>query len=233
VLNEVGEEGQRKLLDSSVLIVGVGGLGSPAAFYLAGAGVGRIGLMDDDVVDLSNLQRQIAHADKDVGRPKVESAFEKLGAFNPEIAIEPIGRRLTAENAGAILQTFDFVIDASDNFDTKFLVADSCHDADKPYSHAGIAQFVGQTMTVIPGISACYRCIFEKPPEPQYDSGPPRGPLGVLPGVIGCLQATEAIKFIVGFGDLLTDFLLTYDALSMNFRKIPLKRADNCSLCSK
>lgn len=233
ILDEIGEEGQKKLLESSVLVVGAGGLGSPAAFYLAGAGVGRIGLMDDDIVELSNLQRQIAHADKDVGLPKTLSAAKKLEAFNPEIEIEQIQQRLSIENAPAILRNFDFVIDASDNFNTKFLVADNCHLTGKPYSHAGILQFLGQTMTVIPGESACYRCIFEKPPEPEYCSGPPRGPLGVVPGVIGCLQATEAIKFIVGFGDLLTDYLLTYDALSMNFRKIRVQRAENCSLCSE
>jgi len=229
-LAEIGEAGQERLRAGRVLVVGTGGLGSPAAFYLAAAGVGTLGLMDGDVVELSNLQRQIMHRAVDIGRPKVESAAETLRALNPEIRLELYPERLTSANAPAILDRYDFVVDAVDNFPSKFLIADACHAAGKPYSHAGILQFLGQTMTVHPGRTACYRCLFDAPPTETPASGP-RGPLGVVPGVIGTIQAGEAIKHLLGIGKPLTDCLLVYEALSASFRRIPVRRNPACRLC--
>ncbi len=232
LLPEVGGKGQEKLLAGRVLLVGAGGLGSPAALYLAAAGVGTLGLMDADVVDLSNLQRQIAHATPDIGRPKVDSAAAKIQALNPDVAVRTHRERLTAANARAILCDYDFVIDGTDNFASKFLVADACHFAGKPYSHAGILKFDGQTMTVLPGQTACYRCVFNAPPPPgSVPSCSQAGVLGVLAGVMGTLQATEALKFLLGQGELLTDRLLVYQALRAAFRTVPLKRNSRCPLC--
>jgi len=228
-LPEIGKAGQETLKKGRVLIIGAGGLGSPAAYYLAASGIGILGLADADVVEPSNLQRQILHFTPDVGRPKTESAAEKLKALNPEIKIQVYQKRLVPENAAEILQSFDFVIDATDNFSSKLMIADACHAVKKPYSHAGILRFFGQTMTVIPGKTACYRCVFESPPE---DPQVPRGPLGAVPGVIGSLQAIEAIKYILRLSDLLTNRLLTFDALKMKFREVPVKRNPNCRLCA-
>ncbi|MBM4092264.1 MAG: molybdopterin-synthase adenylyltransferase MoeB, partial [Planctomycetes bacterium] len=234
ILSEVGGKGQEKLLAGKVLLVGAGGLGCPAGLYLAAAGVGTIGLMDGDVVDLSNLQRQVAHHTPDVGKPKVESAAEKFRAINPDVTVRTYCERLTAANALAILRDYDFVIDGTDNFASKFLVADACYFAGKPYVHAGILRFNGQLMTVLPGKTACYRCVFNAPPPPgAVPSCSQAGVLGVLAGVIGTLQATEAVKFLLGKGELLTDKLLVYDGLKANFRKVTLKRNVNCPLCSK
>jgi len=251
-LPEIGEEGQRRLLASRVLIVGAGGLGSPAALYLAAAGVGTLGIVDPDVVELSNLQRQILHTAADVGRRKVESAAAAIRALNPDVRLECYEQRLTAgagvsyrrpcrsgasakrpERAagGPIIGAFEFVIDATDNFQAKFAIADACHRAGRPYSHAGIRAFFGQTMTVLPGRTACYRCVFEEPPAPAAGDGAPAGPLGVVPAAIGAIQATEAVKCLLGAGRLLTDRLLTYDALAMEFRTVPLKRRPTCPLC--
>lgn len=230
ILDEIGEAGQQCLLSSRVLIVGAGGLGSPIALYLAAAGVGTIGIMDADRVDISNLQRQILHGTPDINRPKVESAHDSIAALNPDIRLETYQQRLTADNAAAIIHNYQFVIDATDNFESKFMIAEECHKADKAYAHAGILEFSGQTMTVIPGQSACYRCIFrEQPPESQT----PAGVIGSLPGVIGSIQATEAIKYLLNIGNLLTDRLLIYNALEMTFREIPLQRDNTCPLCGR
>lgn len=232
ILPEVGGKGQEKLLDGSVLLVGAGGLGSPAALYLAAAGIGRIGLIDGDVVDLSNLQRQIAHTTGDLGRPKTESAREKMQAINPDIRVDTFQERLTSSNALSVLRDYDFVIDGTDNFSSKFLVADACHFAGKPYSHAGILRFQGQTITVLPGRTTCYRCVFNSPPPPgAVPSCSQAGVLGVLAGVVGAIQATEAIKFLLGIGELLTNSLLVYDALTMRFRNVSLSRNRGCPLC--
>ncbi len=232
LLSEVGGGGQERLLAGRVLLVGVGGLGSPAALYLAAAGVGTLGLVDADVVDLSNLQRQIAHATPDIGRPKVESAAEKLRALNPDVTVRTHPERLTAANALAILHDYDFVVDGTDSFASKFLVADACHFARKPYSHAGILKFNGQTLTVIPGETACYRCVFVRPPPAgAVPTCSQAGVLGVLAGVVGAWQATEAIKFLLGAGDLLTNRLLVYDALKMKAREVRLHRNPHCPLC--
>ncbi|MDX9978764.1 MAG: molybdopterin-synthase adenylyltransferase MoeB [Lentisphaeria bacterium] len=234
LLSEVGGAGQERLLAGRVLLVGAGGLGSPASLYLAAAGVGTIGLMDGDAVDLSNLQRQIAHTTADIGRPKVESAAEKIRAINPDVTVRAHHERLTAANALGILRDYDFVIDGTDNFPAKFLVADACHFARKPYSHAGILKFDGQTMTVRPGESACYRCVFHAPPPPgAVPSCSQAGVLGVLAGVMGTLQATEALKYLLGQGDLLANSLLVYNALALQFRKIALKRNPKCPLCGE
>lgn len=232
ILEEVGGAGQEALLAGRVLIVGAGGLGSPAALYLAAAGVGTVGLIDADVVDLSNLQRQVIHATADVGRPKVESAAAKMRALNPDVKVETHHGRLTAANALELVGRYDFVIDGTDNFPSKFLVSDACHFAGRPYSHAGILRFDGQTMTVRPGLTACYRCVFGAPPPAgAVPSCSQAGVLGVLAGVMGTLQATEAVKFLLGRGELLTDCLLVYNALKASFRKVPLKRNPRCPLC--
>ena len=230
VLPEISEAGQERLLSSSVLVIGAGGLGSPVAFYLAAAGVGTIGIMDGDEVDLSNLQRQILHTSDAIGTLKTDSAQARLGALDPSIRIEPYPFRLTRENAPGILAPYDFVVDATDNFESKFLIGRACHEAGKPWSHAGIRNFHGQTMTVIPGSTACYHCLFHEEGAPV--GGIPQGPLGALPGVIGSIQAIEAIRHLLGIGRPLTDTLLTFDALSMSFRKIPVRRDPACPLCS-
>ncbi len=230
LLPEVGEAGQEALKAGRVLVVGAGGLGSPCSLYLAAAGVGTLGIMDADRVELSNLQRQLLHGTGDLGRSKVESASETLSALNPGVKLVMYAERLTGSNAAEMLAGYDFVCDATDNFESKFLIADACHAAGKPYSHAGILKCGGQTMTVVPGESACYRCVFgEPPPGPVPDAA--RGLLGVLPGVIGTIQATEALKMLLGAGELLTNTLLVYDALKMTFRRVAVKRDPGCSLC--
>ena len=233
ILSEVGGTGQARLLAGRVLLVGAGGLGSPAALYLAAAGVGTIGVIDAEEVDLTNLQRQVIHFAADIGRPKVESAAAKMKAINPDVRVNTYRDRMTAANALGILADYDFVIDGTDNFPSKFLVADACHFAGKPYCHAGILRFDGQLLTVLPGDTTCYRCVFQAPPPAgAVPSCSQAGVLGVLAGVIGTLQAAEAIKFLLRQGDLLTDTLLFYNALEATFRRITLKRNPRCPLCS-
>jgi molybdopterin/thiamine biosynthesis adenylyltransferase len=234
MLKEVGGKGQQRLFDGRVLIIGAGGLGSPIALYLAAAGVGAIGIADADDVDLSNLQRQVIHFTPDVGKPKVESAREKMEAINPDVRVRTYKEWVSAANIGSIIADYDFVIDGTDNFAAKFLINDACVLAGKPFSHGGILQFDGQTMTVRPGESACYRCIFpEPPPKDAIPTCSRAGVIGVLPGVLGAIQATEAIKFLLAKGDLLTNRLLTYNALRMKFREIPLKRNPACPICGE
>ena len=232
ILEQIGGTGQVKLLSSKVLIVGAGGLGSPAGLYLAAAGIGTIGIIDADEVDLTNLQRQIIHHTDDVGVKKVVSAQAKMQAINPDITVKTYHQWAKADNIRAIIREYDFVIDGTDNFSAKFLVNDACYFEKIPFSHAGILRFDGQLITVIPGETTCYRCIFHSPPPANaVPSCSQAGVLGVLAGVIGSLQATEAIKYLLGIGDLLTDALLTYDALTMEFRKINLNRNPSCPLC--
>lgn len=232
ILQEVGGKGQEKLLAGRVLIIGAGGLGSPAALYLAAAGVGMIGLADGDVVDLTNLQRQIAHATADVGRAKVESAAAKCRAINPDVTVRLHPTHIRADNALAIMKDYDFVIDGTDNFAAKFLVADACHFAGKPYSHAGILRFEGQAMTVIPGTTGCYRCLFREPPTPNVvPSCSQAGVLGVLAGIMGTIQAAEAVKYLLGIGELLSNRLLVMNALKMSFREVGFKMTPACPLC--
>lgn len=234
MLDEMGEAGQERLLAGRVLVIGAGGLGSPVALYLAAAGVGTLGIADSDVVELSNLQRQIAHHAADLGRPKVVSASEKIAAMTSDVTVIPHQCRVDKDNIADIIAPYQFVIDATDNFATKFLINDACVLGGKPYSHGGILKFDGQTMTVLPGRSACYRCIFPEPPEGELAIACARaGVLGVLPGVIGTIQATEAIKFLMGTGDLLADRLFTYNALRMKFREVPVKRNRACPVCGE
>lgn len=233
ILKEVGVKGQKKLLNGSVLIIGAGGLGAPAAMYLAAAGVGRIGIADADEVDLSNLQRQIIHAAADVGKAKVQSAKETMNAMNPDVTVEAYRTFVSSENILGLIENYDFIIDGTDNFPAKFLINDACVMAKKPFSHAGIIRFKGQLMTYVPGQGPCYRCVFKNPPP--KDAVPTcrqAGVIGAMGGVIGSLQAMEAVKYILGTGDLLTGYLLTFDALKMEFRKIKLPAdTSECAVC--
>lgn len=234
ILKEVGGKGQQKLLDGKVLIIGAGGLGSPIALYLAAAGVGTIGIADADVVELSNLQRQIAHQTKDIGAPKVLSARDKMEAMNPDVRVNTYHTWINSNNILDIIDGYDFVIDGTDNFAAKFLINDACVLAGKPYSHGGILHFVGQTLTFIPGQSACYRCIFPAPPpKDAIPTCSQAGVLGVLPGVIGMMQATEALKYLLGIGELLTGRLLIYDALAMTFRTVKVRQNPHCPICGE
>ncbi|MCM2359541.1 MAG: molybdopterin-synthase adenylyltransferase MoeB [Geobacteraceae bacterium] len=234
ILKEVGGKGQKKLLDGRVMIIGAGGLGSPIALYLAAAGVGTIGIADADVVDLSNLQRQIAHHTKDIGVPKVLSAKEKMEAMNPDVRVNVYHDWVSAANIHGIIKEYDFVIDGTDNFAAKFLINDACVLAGKPYSHGGILQFDGQTITVVPGESPCYRCIFPvPPPKDAIPTCSGAGVIGVLPGVLGTIQATEAIKYLLGKGELLAGRLLTYNALRMRFREVPIRKNPSCPICGE
>ncbi|MEI6208505.1 MAG: molybdopterin-synthase adenylyltransferase MoeB [Desulfuromonadales bacterium] len=234
ILKEVGGKGQQKLLDGRVLIIGAGGLGAPVALYLAAAGVGTIGIADADDVDLSNLQRQVIHFTADIGKPKVESAREKIEAINPDVKVITYREWVTAANISGIIADYDFIIDGTDNFAAKFLINDACVLVKKPYSHGGILQFVGQTMTVLPGESPCYRCLFPAPPpKDAIPTCSQAGVIGVLPGVLGSIQATEAIKFLLGKGRLLAGRILMYDALDMKFRDVEIKRNSACPICGE
>ncbi len=234
ILEGVGAQGQEKLLAGRVLVIGAGGLGSPILFYLAAAGVGRLGIADGDRVELSNLQRQIIHRTTAIGTPKVDSAATVLKGLNPDVFLDTHHLRVTADNIGALIDDYDFVIDATDNFESKFLINDACVLAGKSYSHGGILRFSGQTTTIVPGETPCYRCIFPEAPESDVALACSRaGVLGVLPGIIGTIQATEAIKFILGEGKLLTGRLLTYDSHSMKFREVSLRRNPRCPLCGE
>jgi molybdopterin/thiamine biosynthesis adenylyltransferase len=232
-LSEIGVGGQEKLLASKVLIVGVGGLGSPVALYLAASGVGTIGLVDGDEVDLTNLQRQVIHHTADIGRKKVESAQARMRAINPAVKVRTHDAWAGTDNLGPLVRAYDFVIDAVDDLAVKFLINDICCSERIPFCHAGILRFEGQLMTIVPGRTACYRCVFPSPPPSSVLTGGPAGVLGVLPGVIGSLQATEAIKHLLGIGDALTDTLLTYNALTMEFRKVPVRRNPQCPFCRR
>ena len=233
ILKEIGAKGQKKLLNARVLIIGAGGLGAPAAMYLAAAGVGTIGIADADEVDLSNLQRQIIHATKDLGKPKVQSAKETMNDLNPDVTVNTYHTFVTSANIREIIRDYDFIIDGTDNFPAKFLINDACVMEKKPFSHAGIIRFKGQLMTYVPGEGPCYRCVFrDPPPKDAVPTCKQAGVVGAMGGVIGSLQAMEAIKFIVGKGQLLTGHLLTYDALTMEFRKIKLPHhTENCPIC--
>ena len=234
ILEEIGGEGQEKLLASKVLIIGAGGLGSPIALYLGAAGVGTIGIVDGDTVNLSNLQRQVIHHTEDLGSNKVDSAKLRIASINPDVEVKTYKKFVKADNIREIIRDYDFVIDGTDNFGTKFLINDACYFEGKPFSHAGILRFNGQLMTVLPGRSACYRCVFNSPPPANAVLSCSRaGVLGAIAGTIGSLQAAEAVKYLLGIGELLTDSLLTYDALTMNFRRVQVGRNDDCPLCGK
>jgi molybdopterin/thiamine biosynthesis adenylyltransferase len=228
-LPEVGPGGQRRLQAGRVLVIGVGGLGSPVALYLAAAGVGTIGLVDSDTVAPSNLQRQVLYDSADTGRLKVDCARERLAALNPGVDLVAHRMQFSPAVAADMVRGYDFVIDASDNFPTKFLVADVCHRLAAPYSHAGVLGFMAQAMTVLPGRTACYRCVFDAPPSAPPAA--PTGPMGYVPGVIGSIQAGEALRFLLGAGSLLTDRLLRFDGLTATFRTVVVGRQPGCRLC--
>jgi molybdopterin/thiamine biosynthesis adenylyltransferase/rhodanese-related sulfurtransferase len=234
IIPEVGLEGQRKLKSASVLIIGAGGLGSPLAFYLTAAGVGRIGIVDFDVVDLSNLQRQILHTTKDVGRSKLESAREKLESLNPNVKIETYEMRLTSENALDLIKEYDIVVDGTDNFPTRYLVNDACVFLKKPNVYGSIFRFEGQVSVFYADKGPCYRCLYKEPPPPGLvPSCAEGGVLGVLPGIIGTIQALETIKLILGIGEPLIGKLLLFDALRMKFRELKLRKDPECPVCGE
>ncbi|AJA46551.1 putative adenylyltransferase/sulfurtransferase MoeZ [Clostridium pasteurianum DSM 525 = ATCC 6013] len=235
ILSQVGAEGQEKLLNSKVLIMGAGGLGSPVAMYLASAGVGTIGLVDGDVVDLSNLQRQIIHSAEDVGRAKVQSAKESINKVNPDINVITYNTILSSENIMQIIedQDYDFIIDATDNFPTKFLINDACVLAKKPLCSAGVIEFHGQLTTYIPdNDTPCFRCIFQSPPPAgTIPTCCEAGVLGAVVGVIGNLQALEALKYLLEIEENLAGYLLTFDGITMEFRKIQIGKNSKCGVC--
>jgi len=232
ILPEVALEGQQRLKASRVLLIGAGGLGSPLALYLAAAGVGTIGLVDFDVVDVTNLQRQIVHGSKDVGRPKLESARDRLKDLNPHIHVEGYETRLTSENALEIVRDYDIVIDGTDNFATRYLTNDACVILGKPNVYGSIYRFEGQSSVFATEEGPCYRCLYPEPPPPGLvPSCAEGGVLGVLPGLVGTIQATEGIKLLLGIGEPLIGRLLLIDALSMQFRTMRLRKNPNCPAC--
>ena len=231
IMDDVGPAGQAALLDTDVVVIGAGGLGAPVLQYLAAAGIGRLGIVDDDVVERSNLQRQVIHADSDVGRPKVDSAREFVTELNPDVTVDSHELRLSAENAAELLADYDIVVDASDNFATRFLVNDACTLAGIPFSHGAVFRFEGQ-VTTFTGAGPCYRCLFPKaPPAGTVPDCSTAGVLGVLPGTIGCLQATETIKLAMEYGESLSGRLLTFDAADMETETVPIARNPNCPVC--
>jgi sulfur-carrier protein adenylyltransferase/sulfurtransferase len=232
IMPEVGVDGQRKLKAAKVLCIGAGGLGSPAALYLAAAGVGRLGIVDFDAVDVSNLQRQVLHSTADIGRPKLTSAKEKLHALNPEIQIDTFETALTSENALRLFEPYDVILDGTDNFPTRYLVNDACVLLGKPNAYGSIFRFEGQASVFATKEGPCYRCLYPEPPPPGLvPSCAEGGVLGVLPGLIGVIQATEAIKLILGVGEPLIGRFLIYDALRMRFRELKLKKDPDCPVC--
>jgi molybdopterin/thiamine biosynthesis adenylyltransferase len=231
---DLGGKAQLRLREARVLVIGAGGLGSPAAFYLAAAGIGTLGIIDPDKVELSNLQRQILHSTADIGREKVTSAKTKLNELNPDVEVKIYPARFEERNAATIAADYNFIVDGSDNFPTKFLVNDVGIQLGIAFSHAGIVRLQGQTMTVIPGKTACYRCLFQGPPPPEEIlSCEQAGILGAVAGTLGTIQATEVVKYIAGFEEgLITDRLLTYDAKAMKFHSVEVARNPQCVACS-
>ncbi len=234
IMDEVGPEGQAALLDSKVLVLGAGGLGAPIIQYLAAAGIGTIGIADDDVVELSNLQRQVIHGTDDVGRPKVESAREFVAALNPDIDVQTHEIRVSPENIESLLAAYEFVVDGTDNFQTRYLVNDACTLAGIPFSHGSIFRFEGQVTTFAgEDDSPCYRCMFpEAPPDGMVPNCATAGVLGVLPGTVGCIQATETVKHVLGKGELLDGKMVFYDALRMEFDTVEISKKPDCPVCS-
>ncbi|MFD1512883.1 SAMP-activating enzyme E1 [Halomarina rubra] len=235
IMDEVGPEGQQRLLDSRILCLGAGGLGSPVIQYLAAAGVGTIGIADDDVVERSNLQRQVVHGESDIGRPKVDSAADFVAEQNPDVAVERHETRVTSENVEDLVAEYDVVVDGSDNFSTRYLVNDACTLAGVPFSHGAILKFEGQVTTFeAREESPCYRCIFpEAPPAGSVPSCAEAGVLGVLPGTVGCIQATEAVKLAMGYGETLDGRLVLYDAADMTFDTAEIRKNPNCPVCGE
>ncbi|NLJ77525.1 MAG: adenylyltransferase [Peptococcaceae bacterium] len=232
VLEGIGANGQKKIIASSVLLIGAGGLASPVAYYLAAAGVGTIGLIDDDIVSISNLQRQILHFTNDVGRPKVLSARDKLTAINPACHLVVLQDRLTINNVMKTVKDFDAIVDCTDNFETRFIANDACVQMGKPFFHGAVLRYFGQALTVLPGKGPCYRCVFNSPPpSTRVQTSAQVGLLSLLPGTIGTVQATEVLKYFLGVGDLLVGRMLSYNALSMEFSRLEIRRNPHCPAC--
>ena len=234
LLQDVGGAGQQKILNAKVLVIGAGGLGAPAALYLAAAGVGTLGIIDGDRVDLSNLQRQVIHFTPDVGKPKVQSAKEKINQLNPDVKVVTYEDVVHAGNILDIIKDYDFILDGTDNFSAKFLINDACVMAGKPYSHGGILRFDGQSMTVIPGETACYRCVFHNPPPKNaVPTCSQAGVLGAIAGMLGTIQATEVLKYITGVGELIINRMVIFNAKTMEFRNAKFKRNPKCGVCGE
>ena len=234
LIPEIGERGQLKLLQSSVLLIGAGGLGSPAALYLAAAGVGTLGIVDSDVVDATNLQRQILHNTERLGRPKVESARETITALNPDVKVNAYQERLSSENIDRIISGYDVIVDGADNFPTRYLVNDASVKHRIPVVHGSIYRFEGQATVFKPFEGPCYRCLFHEPPPPELaPSCAEAGVLGVLPGIVGSIQANEAIKLLLGIGEPLIGRYLLFDALDTTFREVKLRRDPECPVCGE
>ncbi len=232
LLPTVGAMGQKKLLNARVLLLGAGGLGSPAALYLAAAGVGTIGIVDFDTVDLSNLQRQILHRQEDVGKPKVESAMRTLKSLNPDVNVVPFRTRLYSDNVFDIIKDFDYIVDGTDNFQTRYLINDASVMTNKTVIHGSIFQFDGQVTVFKPHEGPCYRCLFPQPPPPgAVPNCAEAGVFGVLPGIVGSIQAVETLKLILGEGEPLVGRLLIFDALAMEFSEVKIRRDPNCPVC--
>lgn len=234
ILPNVGGRGQEKLLKAKALVIGAGGLGSPCALYLGCAGIGKIGIVDSDAVELNNLQRQILHSTAGAGKPKVESAKERLNAINPDVEVVAHKLRITSENILEVIKDYDIIVDGSDNFPTRYLVNDACVLSKKPLSHGGIFRFDGQAITIVPGESACYRCLFPEPPPPGLvPSCQEAGILGAVAGVIGVIQANEVLKYVLGIGKLLTGKLLVFNALDSSFRQVRVPKNKDCPVCGE
>ncbi len=233
IMDEVGPEGQKRLLEGSALVLGAGGLGSPAIQYLAAAGVGTIGIVDDDVVERSNLQRQVVHGDADVGEPKVESARRYVESLNPDVDVEVHETRLDETNVHELIGDHDVVVDCADNFRTRYVVNDAARIESVPVVHGAIYKFEGQATTLVPD-GPCYRCLFPEPPEPgTVPDCATTGVLGVLPGTMGCIQATEAVKLLLDAGETLDGRLLFYDAMEMTFETVAYERKPDCPVCGE
>jgi len=228
LIDGFGMDGQQKLQKSSVLVIGAGGLGAPVLYYLAAAGIGTLGIIDNDVVDITNLQRQILHYTTDVGKHKVESAKEKLNSLNPGIQVITYKERFTEENAGEIIRNYDFIVDCCDNYETKFLINDVCTGQRKPFSHGAVIALRGEVMTYVPG-NACYRCIFDNAPEDgTVPTSKEAGILGPVAGVIGSIQATETIKYLIGIGELILNRILIFDGRTMTFQTLKSGIRNDC-----
>jgi adenylyltransferase/sulfurtransferase len=233
-INEIGKRGQKKLLKAKVLIVGAGGLGSSCSFYLACAGIGRIGIVDSDIVEIENLQRQILHTTADLGKPKVESAKNKLKSLNPEIEVIPYKCKVSVENVFDLIKNYDIVVDCSDNFHTKYLLNDACVIVKKPFVYAAVLRFEGQLMFVFPSKTACYRCAFlNPPPAGTFITTQQAGIIPTVAGIMGLFQANEVLKYFLNIGNLLANELLILDLLNLSFRKVKIKRNSKCLVCAK
>ena len=232
IMPEIGLEGQKKLLTARVLVIGLGGLGSSCATYLAAAGIGNLGILDFDKVGLSNLHRQVIHSEKYINHPKTESAKDRISQVNSNVKVIDYSMKLSPENAVDLISGYDIIADCTDNFPSRYLVNDACIIAGRPFAHAAVSQFFGQAMTIIPGKSACYRCLLPQPPPPQAVPTPEQsGIIGTIAGLMGIIQANEIIKHILGAGELLAGKLLMFDALDSSFEKINIKKNPDCAVC--